>query len=150
MDVEAFWEEFVKCSNLDAQTRYFECFHFELSEYWANELLRLVLCGQKKATASSIRSFEVEGSRIPQEGDYSIVTDWDGNPRCVIRTTKVTILPFCEVSYELCKLEGEDDDLESWRKGHRSFFSRDGEQLGYTFTEDMPVAFEEFEVVFQR
>ena len=118
------------------------CFHFELSEYWANELLRLVLIGQKKATSSSLWGYEIEGEKIPQEGDCNIVTDWEGNPRCVIQTTKVSIIPFKEMTYEICRLEGEDENLETWRKGHLSFFQKEGKDLGYTFSEEMPVIFE--------
>ena len=147
--IERFWKQFLANKGLGEQTKYIDCFHFELSEYLANELLRLVLIGQKRATASSLWAYEIEGDRIPQAGDYSIVTDWDGNPRCVIQTTNVRILPFREITYDICKLEGEDDNLESWRKGHISFFRAEGKELGYTFSEDMPVIFEEFEVVYQ-
>lgn len=66
----------------------------------------------------------------------------------MIRTTNVRIIPFKEITYDICKLEGEDDDLESWQNGHRRFFREEGEKLGYTFSEDMPVIFEEFEVVY--
>lgn len=132
----------------DSSTKYIDCFHFELSEKLANELLALVLSGTKQATASSLLAYEIEGSRIPQIGDYSIVTDWEGNPRCVIETTAVTILPFNEITFDICKREGEDDTLESWQKGHRRFFTEDGKELGYEFSENMPVIFEDFKVVF--
>lgn len=86
---------------------------------------------------------------MPKAGDYSIVTDWDGNPRCVIQTKKVTVLPFKEITYELCKKEGEDDNLESWQRNHRAFFTAEGkEELHYEFTEDLMVVFEEFDVVY--
>lgn len=150
MDTDHFWKTFLQSQGLDEHTSYFECFHFELTEKWANELLRLVLTGQKKATCSSLWSFEREGQRPPRAGDYSIVTDWDGNPRCVIRTTGVRILPFKDMTFALCQLEGEDDNLESWRKGHIAFFQAEGKQLGYMFTEDMPVVFETFAVVYQN
>ena len=87
---------------------------------------------------------------MPEKGSYSIVTDWEGVPKCVIETTNVRILPFKDVTYDICKLEGEDDSLESWRKGHISFFKEEGKKSGYEFSEEMPVVFEEFEVVYQR
>ncbi|HEX3023160.1 MAG TPA: ASCH domain-containing protein [Lachnospiraceae bacterium] len=149
MRINEFWQEFIQYTGIDKDTKYLESFHFELTEKLANELLHLVLIGQKKATASSLPGYEIEGNRIPQAGDYSIVTDWEGNPRCVIRTTNVRIIPFRDITYDICKLEGEDDTLESWRKGHINFFEADGKELGYTFSEDMPVVFEEFEVVYQ-
>ena len=66
----------------------------------------------------------------------SIVTDWEGIPKCVIETTNVMIIPFKEITFDICKLEGED--------------SREGKELGYTFTEDMPVIFENFKMVFSE
>jgi len=149
MSVNEFWQEFLSSANKDRSTKYIECFHFDMTEEWANKLLDLVLSGKKRATASSIFFWE-KRNEIPKAGDYSIVTDWDGNPRCVIETTAVTILPFNEMTFDICKREGEDDTLESWQEGHRHFFTEEGKAEGYEFTESMPVVFEDFEVVFSK
>ncbi|MDR7856746.1 ASCH domain-containing protein [Tissierella sp.] len=148
-EIDIFWKKFLRETSRDETTRYLDVFHFELSEKWANELLRLVLIGQKKATASSLWGYEIEGDRIPEVGDLSIVTDWDGVPRCVIETTALTIIPFEDMTYDICKREGEDDSLESWREGHTRFFTSEGKDLGYEFKNNMPVIFEDFEVVYQ-
>jgi len=150
MNVQEFWKRFLKEKNLAPDTAYFDCFHFELTEKWAEELLRLVLIGQKKATASSLYAFEKENLRLPELGDFSIVTNWAGVPKCVIETKNVTILPFKDMTFDICRLEGEDDSLESWQKGHRRFFTEEGQELGYEFSEEMPVVFEEFEVVYRE
>jgi uncharacterized protein YhfF len=149
MMIELFWKAFLVEKGLDKNTKYLESFHFDLNEKSANELLELVLIGQKRATASSLWNYEIQGTHPPKVGDYSIVTDWDGNPRCVIMTTNIRILAFKDMTFDICKLEGEDDSLESWRKNHIKFFTDDGEDTGYTFSEEMPVLFEEFEVVYQ-
>jgi len=150
MNADIFWQEFLASANLDSSTKYIECFHFDLTEEWANKLLALVLAGKKKATASSLHYFTKTGRRLPQVGDYAIVTDWDKNPRCVIKTTAVTILPFNEITFDICKREGEDDTLASWQEGHRHFFTEDGKAEGYAFSETMPVVFEDFAVVFRK
>lgn len=150
MNIDKFWQDFLEKTNKDKDTQYIDCFHFELTEELANELLRLVLIGQKKATSSSLWAYKNEGDRIPEKGDLSIVTNWDGIPRCVIETTNVTILPFKDITYDICKREGEDDSLKSWREGHINFFTSEGKELGYTFTEEMPVIFEDFKVVFKK
>ena len=149
MNVNDFWHDFLTFANMDSSTKFLECFHFDLTEQWANKLLALVLEGKKRATASSLHFFEKTSGRLPQVGDYSIVTDWDGNPCCVIKTTDVTVLPFNEITFDICKREGEDDTLESWQEGHRHFFTEDGKEVGYEFSETMPVVFEDFEVVFK-
>ena len=40
--------------------------------------------------------------------------------------------------------------LQSWQEGHRAFFTEEGKELGYEFSEDMPVIFQEFNVVFRK
>ena len=150
MTADEYWKKFLTFSNKDSSTKYIECFHFELTEEWANKLLELVLLGIKKATASSYFAYEINGEPIPKIGDYSIVTDWDGNPCCIIETIAVTVLPFNEITFDICKREGEDDNLESWQKGHKHFFTEEGKMLGYEFSETMPVVFEDFKVVYTK
>ncbi len=148
--IELFWQEFLKTAGLDKKTRYYESCHFCNDENSANELLKLVLSGQKKATSSSLAAYELAGENLPATGSYSIVTNWAGEPECVIETVKTTIIPFDDVTYELCQKEGEDDNLESWRNNHIKFFSEEGRQLGYTFSGEMKILFEEFQVVYSK
>jgi len=50
----------------------------------------------------------------------------------------------------MAEIEGEGDkSLKYWRRAHISFFSRELEEYNMKFTEDMPVVFEEFEVVYK-
>ena len=64
MDVDTFWRSFLEEAGLDADTQYLECFHFDLNERSANELLALVLAGKKRATASSQLAFAAEGCEM--------------------------------------------------------------------------------------
>ena len=150
MTVQAFWEAFLQETGRPADTPCLESFHFDLTEKWANELLRLVLEGKKRATSISLTCYELEGERVPAPGDLSIVTDWAGEPHCVIETTQVDILPFRDMTFALCRLEGEDDSLDSWRRSHIHFFTAEGREAGYAFTEDMPVIFEQFRVIYAK
>lgn len=149
-NIQTFFNRFIEHTHRDPNARYVDVYHFELNEYWANELLRLVLIGQKKATASSYDSFKLGNETLSQKGDLNIITDFAGNPRCVVETKQITIMPFKDFTYDIVKREGEDDNLESWRQGHIRFFTAEGKALGYTFSEDMLVVFEDFEVVYQE
>ena len=150
MTVDAFWQDFLTATNRDPSTKYYSSFHFCTDEKLANDLLDLVLAGKKTAAASSLWAYEIEGERLPQVGDCSIVTDFAGNPYCVIETTSVIIMRFNEMTYDICKREGEDDSLESWQEGHRKAFSQEGAELGFKFSEDMPIVFEDFTVAYKR
>ena len=147
MTIEQFWTEFLHRTGRSPETTYLDCFHFDNNERSANELLALVLSGKKRATASSLYAYPPE--ETPKTGNLSIVTDWDGNPRCVIETKQVQVIPFCEMTFEICAREGEDECLETWQAGHQRYFTEDGAEMGYTFTQDMPVIFEDFEVVYK-
>jgi len=124
-----------------------EKWHFEVTEKACNELLNLVLIGKKKATSSSFDAYKLSNEELPKIGDLSVITDWDSNPACVIKTTNIIILPFKDITFDLAKKEGEDTNLESWRKNHITFFKNEGKELGYVFNKDMKVVFEEFEVI---
>ncbi len=143
-----YWREFLTTTGRDTNLKCNECFYFGSSEQIANELLELVLAGTKRATASSFFSYEINNEELPKQGDLSIVTDWSGNPRCVIETLAVSIIPFKDITFDICKREGEDDCLESWQSNHVKFFTNDGNTDGYDFSWDMPVVFQDFKVIY--
>ena len=56
---------------------------------------------------------------------------------------------FREITEEEAGIEGEGDgSLEYWRNGHRYFFEREYKEQGKTFSEDIPVIFEIFNVIY--
>lgn len=148
--IKSFWQEFLAEESLNPSIRYYDAFYFGGNEALADELLALVLEGKKTATTSAVLSYEAEGLPMPKVGDYSVVTNWAGEPYCVIQTTAVMVLPFNEMTFEICKREGEDECLETWVEGHRRFLSQDARDNGYAFSEDMPVVFEDFDVVYKK
>lgn len=146
----AFWADFAAAHPAADSSRFYEAFFFGDSEALANELAALVLQGTKRATTGSVWSFEAEGRRVPAPGDLSIVTNWAGEPLCVIETRSVEILPFHQVSAEFAAAEGEGDgSLAFWMQGHRRYFERECTRAGRQFSEDMLVACEHFSVVYQ-
>lgn len=147
--IENYWNKFIKDTGQNSDLKYYDVFHFELTEKLANELLELVLSGVKKATSSCLYQFEHEGNRLPKVGDISIVTDFHDTPKCIIETTKVSIIPFKDITFDICKREGEDDSLESWRFNHIKFFKSLEKELGFEFTLELPVVFEEFKLIYK-
>lgn len=123
--------------------------HFCDNETDANECAQLVLADVKRATSPSLWSFESSGEALPRSGDLNMVTDWGGKAVCVIRTTKVLILPLSEVTETHAKIEGEGDgSLGWWLKAHWDYYHRELKGTGYEPRPDMPIVFQEFERVF--
>jgi len=144
-----YWEQFLLETNRNKKTKCFEVFYFGHNEKTAINLVNLVLRGVKTATASSIYQYELTNSEYPKVGDLSIVTDFNGCPKCVIETKNVKFLKFNEVTYDICKREGEDSSLESWQQNHIEFFTAIGKELGFSFSFDMDIIFEDFNVVYE-
>lgn len=122
---------------------YFECFAFGDSSEMADELLALILAGKKTATVSVI----LEDEQTPSVGDLSLVLDGRGNPACVIKTVYLETVKFCDLTWDMVKLEGEDENFEQWKLGNICYWTRDAAKRGYAFTDQIPIVFERFEVV---
>ncbi len=146
--VREYWKNFLAQTGRSPDLRYCFCGYMGPTRQIADELLSLILSGKKTATTSCLPSYRAAGEPIPKAGSLSVITDWEGNPGCVIENTNVTVLPFCEMTFDVCKREGEDGDLASWQATHFAIFAQEGEELGYTFTQDTPIVFEDFKVIY--
>ena len=115
----------------------------------ADGLAALVRAGLKTATSSAYDLYEAEGEDLPQAGDTSVILDSRDEAVCIIRTTRVYMVPFDEVSPEHAFREGEGDrSLEYWRKVHEAFFKDELASAGLEFSGNSRVVCEEFEVVY--
>lgn len=77
----------------------------------ASILVNLVLEGKKTATTSL---YEIDS--IPKKGDISILTDSKDNSVCIVKTKEVIVTEFKNITWDLAKLEGENETLEEWKK----------------------------------
>ena len=114
-------------------------FSFGNTPELADDLLRLVIAGQKTATCCAFDA----ASPISAVGDRQIVLDGAGRRTCVIEITEVTITLFDQVTANFAYLEGEGDrSLQHWRTVHEAYFRCEGK-----FMPDMPLLCETFRVV---
>ena len=112
-------------------------------------LAELTRTGVKTATASAAIWYEIEDEPMPRAGEYSVILNSRDEAVCVTCTTRVYTVPFCEVSAEHARKEGEGDrSLAYWRQVHEDFFRAELSEAGLTFAPDMPVVCEEFEAVY--
>ncbi len=138
----------VVLKGFDPPADVFSAWGFGASPADADSLGKLVIEGKKRATAGLAASYEAEGEALPGPGDVSVIVNGEGLPIAVIRTTGVTVLPFREVTAEMAAEEGEGDlSLEYWQKVHRTFFTRECREIGRSFSEELDVVFERFELL---
>ncbi len=117
----------------------------------ALELANLVIAGKKTATGSLAKTNEVEPENAPVDDGYSVVTTFDGEPLCIIQTTEIRHLAFCDVDREFAADEGEGDlSLEYWRRVHHDYFSKEARRLCFDFDESSIVCCERFKLLFTK
>ena len=141
------WNLFIREKNLPEITSDYDAWSFGSS---ADELAQLVVNGIKTATCSAYPLYGLKNEPLPVADVYSIILDSKGNAVCVIKTTKVEIVPFEEVTAEHAYKEGEGNrSLDDWKEVHEKFFTKALNKVGLHFTHDMKVVCEEFSVVYK-
>ena len=148
--IDDFWRDFVKGAGLEDEAMYAGDLTFDGKGNDKAALLALVLSGKKTVMFNAFEAFEIDREPLPATGEYSVVLDYNGMPSCIIQSENVSVLPFCDVSWELASREGEDESLEEWRERKRQTFEEEGEIMGYEFKNDMRVVAEIFNVVYRR
>ena len=149
--VEEFWREFCADNRQINPSAPFQVWYFGLGSEDAEELANLVLQGKKRATASLVWEYEDKPEDAPVLNGYSVVTDFEGNPKCVLQTVELRVLPFNEVDAEFAFDEGEgDQSLDYWRAVHWDYFSRRCAGIGKEPSLEMPVNCERFELLYPK
>lgn len=149
--VKEFWQRFLERTPAVPRDLPFQVWYFGNTREMALELADLVIAGRKRATASLAAVNQLKPEEAPIPDGYSVVTDLDGEPKCVMRTTEIRHLPFDEVDAEFAYDEGEGDrSLEYWRDVHRDYFTREASNLGLEFNERSAVCCERFELLYPR
>lgn len=150
--VDSMWENYLFFigENRNNTNKKYSTWYFSNNEEDANNLVDLVIRGEKTGTSSLYYWYTSDNEQLSRPGEYSIITNWEGIAQCIIMTRKVTILPFKYVTEEFAIMEGEGDkSLEYWRNVHIKFFTEELKEVGKQFNEDMNIVYEEFEVVFK-
>ena len=146
--VQEFWLAFCVGARVPETTPY-QAWYFGDSSALAHKLAELVLRGPKRATAGLGVTLDATPHVAPELDGYSVITEYDGTPRAVIRSTAVERRAFRDVDADFAWTEGEGDrTLDDWKAGHWSYFTRECATLGRTMSEDDEVVLERFELLY--
>ncbi len=158
-EVQAFWEMArgrAKLGRLDvvtggtvASTVPPPAWSFGDNPRLADDLLGLVLAGEKTGTSTALAELAATGEPVPEVGELSIILDGAGHPRALIRTTAVRRSRFGDVDEAFAASEGEADrTLASWRREHERYWRRTLARTGVEVDDDLEVLLETFEVLY--
>lgn len=148
-ELDEYWFKFLKDTNRSNEDKCAGDLNFEAKGFLGDELLTLVLADKKTAFFSSWATYAIDQEPLPVTGELYIVIDRANNPRCIIEIESVAVLPFNEVTWEMAKQEGEDENLEAWREKEQEYLEDEAAVLGFEFTPDMKLVFQTFRVIYK-
>jgi uncharacterized protein YhfF len=122
---QAYWEDYLLTLSDDQRpTNAFISAGYAGTPEITDSLLGLYLSGRKIAGSSIVEDFLSAGDSLPQVGNYWIYLNGLGEPSCILRTEKVVLHKFKDVSVEIAIAEGEGDlTLEYWKNVHSDLYS---------------------------
>lgn len=127
----------------------FSAGYFCADEYNANVCADLILRREKQASCSLEYWYSHEGETRPEVGQLLVVTNWQGEPVCIVELTSVSECKYKDITEEFAKAEGEGDKtLRWWRETHWEFFAQECAELGIHPSEEMLLVLERFKVVY--
>lgn len=144
-----YWEKFLKSSGLDPESKYAGVFGFEARGFCGTERIAALLAGRKKAAFFPYSSYAIDNEVLPVSGEHYMILGANREPICVIRTSRVQVVPFDQVTMEMISNEGEDSSLEEWREKTRENLEEEGEVVGFEFSPDIKLVYMEFELVYR-
>jgi len=142
----SFWQAF-RASHDVADAEPYDVFKIGDSPESADEGARLILNGKKTATSALPEEFV--DMLEPFVGALSVVLDGEDQPCAVVKTTDVETKPFAAADMDFACEYGEwDRTLETWLKQNGRYYEKVCEGLNLEWSEQRPLVFERFEVVF--
>jgi uncharacterized protein YhfF len=113
-------------------------------------LLGLIASGDKTGGFSRPEELAAAGL-TPAVGDYVILTDYHGAPRCLVRMEECRLLKFGEIGAKETACESPAArDPEVWRGIHRGYWTPVLAAEGKAFSEDLPVLFQRFRLLYSE
>lgn len=114
-----------------------------------DECAELVVRRIKQATSPSVWWFTKNKEEFPKAGDLAIITNWEGEPKAIIRITKVALVKLKDITPEYANREGEGNrSLAYWKQVHLEYYSREMKQYDESPHEEMEIVCEYFETLY--
>lgn len=123
--------------------------HLADNEADAEKQLGLVISGGKRAVSHALLGLQLRKEPLPKIGDFTVLTDWKGKARCIIRTVAVRLTPLFSIRSSYAKLDGYSS-IDEWKAAQWEYYTRELLPFDRVPRESMIVVCEVFEKVFDR
>lgn len=148
-ELDEYWNNFLLATNRNLEEKCSGDLFFESKGFREAELISLILSEKKTALFTSFATFSIDGEPLPVSGELYLVVNKQNQPICVIEFESVQIIPYNEVTWEMAKQEGEDQNLEEWRQKEQEILEDEGAVVGFEFTPQIKLVYQSFKVIYK-
>ena len=149
MDIQEYWNKYLEKSHQKPEeATYSGELSFEDSSLVGNEQLNLLLSGRKTASFTPLEVFEINMEPLPIAGEVYIVLDREEKPQCIIEVTDVKVIPLSEISWELAKQDGENENLQEWQEKMEEFLQDEADICGFEAKKDSKIVCEIYRKIY--
>lgn len=108
-----------------------------------------VVAGEKTGTFSLPWLHDSLPETKPEIGQFIVLTNFDGEPRALLKTMALTLVTFKDIDETHTALDGPSvRDLTVWRGIHTTYWNGLLSEIGRQVEDDMPVVVERFTCVY--
>lgn len=151
MTTSEFWKQYLKDTNQNEnEAVYSGELVFEDEGMTGRTQLSMVLSGSKTAMFTPLETIEINMEKMPVSGEVYVVLDTNDEPRCVIELTDVRIIPLNEISWELARKDGEDEDMQDWKEKMEEFLEEEADLCGFEALPDSKIVCEIFKLIYKK
>ncbi len=151
MTTSEFWKQYLKDTNQNEnEAVYSGELVFEDEGMTGRTQLSMVLSGSKTAMFTPLETIEINLEKMPVTGEVYVVLDTNDEPRCVIELTDVRIIPLNEISWELARKDGEDEDMQDWKEKMEEFLEEEADLCGFEALPDSKIVCEIFKLIYKK
>ncbi len=143
-----FWEVFLAETETEQTAMVSRYTYFGHSEEESVAVLEQLLSGEKTAISHCIPDYLTKKQPMPRIGDYTMVTDFYGNPCCILKAVDVLIAPLPEVPEHWMQREHPGVTREAWLSEKHGEYEALAARGGFHANEENPVLLEQVQVVY--
>ena len=151
MTTSEFWKQYLRDTNQNEnEAVYSGELVFEDEGMTGRTQLSMVLSGSKTAMFTPLETIEINMEKMPVTGEVYVVLDTNDEPRCVIELTDVRIIPLNEISWELARKDGKDEDMQDWKEKMEEFLEEEADLCGFEALPDSKIVCEIFKLIYKK
>lgn len=142
-----FWAGYLEQAGLPENTYCNHYTYFGNSQEESVEILEQLLRGEKTAISHCVPYYIVTRTPMPKAGDYTMVTDFYGNPCCVLKCVDVVIDPVDQIPEDIARQECQGE-FPQWLERKRAEFRASAQKAKFHYNDGLPVLMELVKVMF--